>query len=412
MGQEHDKYLNATNTLKRFEAGLKKEREDLKEMTKARDNVTSDLVGIMKQAEDQTGCLRDVEGQLQVAKEQIANLKQKLTKAVEARGVAEYARDEALRAKEEVEFARMDAERSKEQAEEEAFAEGVTKTEAALKAQVPEQAQPYDDPMSTEKPTEETGRQEALGDKETGNPAAPQDMVKLPTDPQLTNFVLNPYSWTKVASVIFVDSPVGAGFSYSRTLPGSQTGDTKFSDSINEFLRKWLLSHTRFIANPLYIAGDSYSGMVVPIIVQKISEGIEARDKPLLNLKGYLLGNPATDKKFDVNSRVPFAHCMEIIPDELYESAKRSCNGEYVDVDSSNIQCANDLQAISNGTIRWWIRCNTDLPYKRDVKEYNKLSFLCQLQRLSSSDIQIHKGILKPPHICYCKGMSAIAIQP
>lgn len=32
-----------------------------------------------------------------------------------------------------------------------------------------------------------------------------------------------------------------------------------------------------------------------------------------------MLGNPATDKKFDVNSRVPFAHCMAIIPDELYE---------------------------------------------------------------------------------------------
>ncbi|KAK7847233.1 serine carboxypeptidase-like 1 [Quercus suber] len=36
---------------------------------------------------------------------------------------------------------------------------------------------------------------------------------------------------------------------------------------------KWLLSHPIFMANPLYIAGDSYSGRVVPVIVQRISEG-------------------------------------------------------------------------------------------------------------------------------------------
>ncbi|KAF3963982.1 hypothetical protein CMV_011677 [Castanea mollissima] len=244
----------------------------------------------------------------------------------------------------------------------------------------------------------------------------------------LPTLALNPYSWTKVSSVIFVDSPVGTGFSYSRTMQGSHTGDTKSADSIYEFLRKWLLSHPIFMANPLYIAGDSYSGRVVPVIVQKISEGIEAGDKPPLNLKGYLLGNPATDKKFDINSRVPFAHCMAIIPDELYESAKRSCKGDYRDIDSSNIQCANDLQKISNcteginqmhvtiprcpdymwqllikrpgdpdhslcknynsflshiwannatvqkalkvrkGTVRVWKRCHRDLPYKMDVK--------------------------------------------
>ncbi|XP_030923350.1 serine carboxypeptidase-like 18 [Quercus lobata] len=254
----------------------------------------------------------------------------------------------------------------------------------------------------------------------------------------LPTFVLNPYSWTKVASVIFVDSPVGTGFLYSRTL------------------QRWLLSHTRFIANPLYIASDSYSGVVVPIIVQKISEGtdkhiflntsiasLDYKSHLVTMLQGYLLGNPATDKKFDVNSRVPFAHCMAIIPDELHESAKRSCNGEYVGVDSSNIQCANDLQAISNGTIRWWIRCNTDLPYKRDVKSTVSYHFYLNrkgyraliysgdhdmiipyigtqlwIKSLNLSIVDewrqqlIHKGILKPPHICYCKGKSAIAIQP
>ncbi|KAI9166155.1 hypothetical protein LWI28_027156 [Acer negundo] len=63
--------------------------------------------------------------------------------------------------------------------------------------------------------------------------------------------------------------------------------------------------------------------------------------------QGYVLGNPETDPKFDVNSQVPYAHRMALISDELYKSAKRNCRGEYVQVDHRNVQCAKDLQAIS-----------------------------------------------------------------
>jgi carboxypeptidase C (cathepsin A) len=36
---------------------------------------------------------------------------------------------------------------------------------------------------------------------------------------------------------------------------------------------QWLMAHPTFQRNPLYIAGDSYSGIVVPIIAQKVSDG-------------------------------------------------------------------------------------------------------------------------------------------
>ncbi|KDP32094.1 hypothetical protein JCGZ_12555 [Jatropha curcas] len=163
----------------------------------------------------------------------------------------------------------------------------------------------------------------------------------------LPTLKLNPHSWTKVSSIIFLDAPVGTGFSYSRSYHSSETGDTIQAIHTYTFLKKWLLSHPEFIKNPLYIAGDSYSGMVVPVITKQISIGIELGVQPQINLKGYLLGNPATDYKFDENARIPFAHRMALISDELYESAKRNCKGEYVDVDHKNIKCKNDLQSIS-----------------------------------------------------------------
>ena len=76
-----------------------KAREDLKEATRARDNAVAGLTGAQKQAKEQTKRLLAAEEQLQIAKEQISDLKKKLIMVDNAKGVAEFARDEAVRAK-------------------------------------------------------------------------------------------------------------------------------------------------------------------------------------------------------------------------------------------------------------------------------------------------------------------------
>ena len=66
---EHNKRLDATRTLKNSEADLLKAREDLKEMTRARDSAKSGLASAQKEAEDQTKRLLEAEDQLKIAKE-------------------------------------------------------------------------------------------------------------------------------------------------------------------------------------------------------------------------------------------------------------------------------------------------------------------------------------------------------
>ncbi|XP_016650433.1 PREDICTED: serine carboxypeptidase-like 1 [Prunus mume] len=186
--------------------------------------------------------------------------------------------------------------------------------------------------------------------------------------------VLNPYSWTKinlllnlhlicqelypnalddvqVATIIFLDQPVASGFSYAKSWEGYETGDISSAAHTYEFLRKWLKDHPEFLKNALYIAaGDSYSGITVPIIVQEVSNGNEVGHEPPLNLKGYVLGNPYTEPTYDVNSRIKFAHRMALISDKLYESTKTNCKGEYVQVDPSNAPCVENLQEVTECT--------------------------------------------------------------
>ncbi|MCL7030812.1 hypothetical protein MKW94_027424 [Papaver nudicaule] len=163
-------------------------------------------------------------------------------------------------------------------------------------------------------------------------------------DGGLPKLVLNKDSWTKVANIIFPDAPVYTGFSYSKSSPNLYVGDKESARSIYEFVIKWLIRHPEFKSNPLYIGGDSYSGIIVPVVVQYLINDIETQKYPFLHLKGYLLGNPVANMQFEKNARVPYAYSMGLLSYELYESMKENCKGKYINFDLDNVNCLKDRQ--------------------------------------------------------------------
>ncbi|XP_058102536.1 serine carboxypeptidase-like 17 isoform X2 [Magnolia sinica] len=154
--------------------------------------------------------------------------------------------------------------------------------------------------------------------------------------------VINPYSWTKICSIIFLDFPTGTGFSYSRASEDYQTSETKIFNDVHKFLIQWFMEYPEFLSNPLYLGGVSHSGLTVPAVTYGLASDMEAGKEPRLNLKGYMVGNPYTNQDFD-NQRIPFAHGMGLISDELYQAAKDSCGGMY-EKPRSRV-CAQNIQA-------------------------------------------------------------------
>ncbi|KAF5944142.1 hypothetical protein HYC85_018219 [Camellia sinensis] len=55
-------------------------------------------------------------------------------------------------------------------------------------------------------------------------------------------------------------------------------------------------------------------------------KGLIAGEKPIINLKGYIVGNGVADEIFDGNGLVPFAHGMALISDEMYEVGDAELN--------------------------------------------------------------------------------------
>ncbi|CAB78333.1 SERINE CARBOXYPEPTIDASE I PRECURSOR-like protein [Arabidopsis thaliana] len=134
---------------------------------------------------------------------------------------------------------------------------------------------------------------------------------------------LNPYSWSKVSNIIYLDSPVGVGFSYSNNKSDYITGDIKTAVDSHAFLLKWFQMFPEFQSNPFFISGESYAGVYVPTLASEVVIGNKNGVKPALNFKGYLVGNGVADPKFDGNAFVPFAHGMGLISDELFEDTNQ-----------------------------------------------------------------------------------------
>ncbi|PAN37637.1 hypothetical protein PAHAL_7G099800 [Panicum hallii] len=151
----------------------------------------------------------------------------------------------------------------------------------------------------------------------------------------LPRLQLNPYSWSKVSNIMYLDSPAGVGMSYSLNKSDYTTGDLKTAADAHTFLLKWFELYPEFQSNPFYISGESYAGVYIPTLADEVVRGIEKGVEPRINFKGYLIGNAFTDVDYDFNSFVPFAHGMGLISTDMFEDVKASCHGTFFgDVDN------------------------------------------------------------------------------
>ena len=104
--------------------------------------------------------------------------------------------------------------------------------------------------------------------------------------PTLTD---NPYAWTTVSSVLFLEQPAGVGYSYA--VNGSMYSDD-FVQSQNTygFLLNWFKAYPEFAKNDFFITGESYAGIYVPTLANRIVDG-NAAGMPYVNLKGIAVGD-------------------------------------------------------------------------------------------------------------------------
>ncbi|XP_043715229.1 serine carboxypeptidase-like 35 [Telopea speciosissima] len=143
-----------------------------------------------------------------------------------------------------------------------------------------------------------------------------------------SDLVLNKFSWNKVANLLFVEAPVGVGFSYTnKTEDLEALGDGVTAKDSYAFLLGWFKKFPSFKSHEFYIAGESYAGHYVPQLAELIYESNKIASKDsVINLKGFMIGNAVINDETDQIGFIEFAWSHAIISDQLYHNILKECD--------------------------------------------------------------------------------------
>eukprot|EP00918_Siedleckia_nematoides_P078744 GHVU01172374.1.p1 GENE.GHVU01172374.1~~GHVU01172374.1.p1 ORF type:complete len:299 (+),score=54.66 GHVU01172374.1:524-1420(+) len=127
----------------------------------------------------------------------------------------------------------------------------------------------------------------------------------------------NPFSWTKVGDVLYVDQPLGTGFSIANNVANFVTNEEQIALHMTIFLTELLKKHPSIKNRPFFLAGESYAGHFIPSIalhlLQNPVEGIA--------LRGVAIGNGWVHPRVQYPAYATFGYDNGLIGSKEYEVA-------------------------------------------------------------------------------------------
>eukprot|EP00586_Coscinodiscus_wailesii_P009443 CAMPEP_0172521832 /NCGR_PEP_ID=MMETSP1066-20121228/292802_1 /TAXON_ID=671091 /ORGANISM="Coscinodiscus wailesii, Strain CCMP2513" /LENGTH=485 /DNA_ID=CAMNT_0013304793 /DNA_START=72 /DNA_END=1526 /DNA_ORIENTATION=+ len=137
------------------------------------------------------------------------------------------------------------------------------------------------------------------------------------------NLTLNPYSWNKLANMLYVEQPVGVGFSYTDSKnPGVFTDERAATDNylaIKSFFDRF----PNLKGNEFYITSESYGGHYIPTLAKHIIQMDTSKD---INFKGFAIGNPYVDGFSNDVAMFQSMYTHGVLPKPLYDKYQKLCS--------------------------------------------------------------------------------------
>lgn len=129
------------------------------------------------------------------------------------------------------------------------------------------------------------------------------------------DITINEHSWNSIANVLFVDQPVGTGFSFADNNDAYVKTEKQVAEDMWEFMQAFLARFPQYAKVELYVTGESYAGHYVPAISSRIVAGNKklSQGEVELNLKGFAIGNGLVDPQNQYTQYVPYAQAHSLI---------------------------------------------------------------------------------------------------
>jgi len=150
-------------------------------------------------------------------------------------------------------------------------------------------------------------------------------------DPTHHKLVKRQYSWANLANMVYLESPVGVGFSYSDDPTDYHTNDDKTAQDNLHAIQTFFAAYPRFMTHKFYIAGESYGGVYVPTFAEAIMWAVGNNTYKGPPLLGIAVGNGCTGNSVGVcgNDRTKydtlFVLSTALIPEPMKEKIRMTC---------------------------------------------------------------------------------------
>lgn len=109
--------------------------------------------------------------------------------------------------------------------------------------------------------------------------------------PLTMNLTERNHTWVKHFNVLFIDNPVGVGFSYfSNNCTAMAENNEEIGRDLISFLKQFLNRFTKFQDIPIYIFGESYGGKMAVEFARQLSQ-VSLSCLTFLNGHHQFLGN-------------------------------------------------------------------------------------------------------------------------
>ncbi|CAF1434851.1 unnamed protein product [Adineta steineri] len=133
------------------------------------------------------------------------------------------------------------------------------------------------------------------------------------------SIVTNNGSWHFYANLLFIDQPIGTGFSYVNRNHFIEELDVVAEHFLN-FLDRYVEIFPDLLEEDIYLADESFGGQYIPYIAQAILE-----KRSLFRLRGLLIGAGWIDPISLYNSYLPYVIANSLVKNdsELYTNITR-----------------------------------------------------------------------------------------
>merc|ERR1740117_423380 len=135
----------------------------------------------------------------------------------------------------------------------------------------------------------------------------------------------NPYAWNTNANLIYVDQPVGTGFSHANPAH-LVTNEDEVGDNMAQFLIKFLELYPQLQGKDFFITGESYAGHYIPAISHNLA--FKNKDNLKANFKGMAIGNGLVDPYLQYPAYDVFSYENKLIgkaEDDILAGVFKAC---------------------------------------------------------------------------------------